>query len=185
MTGAFVYDIPFGRGKTFGSNMNRVVDAVIGNWHANGLLTLRTGVPYTLRYNQCQGVWGACRPDAIAGQDPNAAPANGRDPSLWFNIANVQAPASLTGGNLGLQSQTGPPTRTLDFSVNKDFAITERWKFQFRAESLNIANTPQYNIPDANLQDAKALGGNGNFGKIFGTQAGLERHFQFSLRLMF
>ena len=60
-----------------------------------------------------------------SGLDPNAAPADGRDPSLWFNIANVGVPAALTGGNLGLQSQTGPPTRTLDISLFKDFRITE------------------------------------------------------------
>ncbi|HXB73910.1 MAG TPA: TonB-dependent receptor [Candidatus Acidoferrales bacterium] len=184
-TSAFTYDVPFGRGKRLGTNMNRLTDVVVGNWHVNGLLSLRTGVPYTLRYNGCQGVWGACRPDAVSGLNPNAAPDAGRDPSLWFNINNVGVPAALTGGNLGLQSQTGPPTRTLDFSVFKDFPITERIKVQFRAESFNLANTPQYSTPDGNLQDARSLGGNGNFGKITSTLAGTERHVQFSLRLHF
>jgi hypothetical protein len=184
-TSAFVYEIPFGRGKSMGTNMNRVVDAVAGNWQVNGLLTLRTGVPYTLAYNGCQGVWGRCRPDAVPGKDPNAAPANGRDPSQWFDIGSVAVPAALTGGNLGLQSQTGPPTRTLDLSLFKDFKFTERWKMQFRAESFNLANTPVFNIPDASLQDSKALGGNGNFGRITSTAAASERHIQFSLRLQF
>jgi hypothetical protein len=49
---------------------------------------------------------------------------------------------------------------------------------EFRGEALNIANTPQYNTPDQNLQDA-------NFGRITGTQAGTERHIQFQLRLQF
>jgi len=184
-TTAFTYDVPFGRGKGLGNSLNRVTDAIAGNWHLNGILTLRTGVPYTLRYNGCQGVWGACRPDAVSGLNPNAAPDSGRDPSLWFNINNVAVPAALTGGNLGLQSQTGPPTRTLDFSVFKDFPISERFKLQFRAESFNIANTPVYNTPDGNLQDAKSLGGNGNFGKVTSTAAGSERHIQLSLRLHF
>ncbi len=184
-TSAFVYDVPFGRGKALGGNMNRVVDAIAGNWQLNGVVTLRTGVPYTLRYNGCQGVWGACRPDAITGMDPNAAPAGGRDPNQWFNIANVAVPAALTGGNLGLQSQTGPATRTLDLSIFKDFRFTERIRMQFRAESFNLANTPVYNTPDNNLQDAKSLGGNGNFGKITGTAAASERHIQLSLRLRF
>ena len=60
-TSAFTYDVPFGKGKAFGGNMNRLADTIAGNWHLNGILTLRTGVPYTLRYNGCQGVWGACR----------------------------------------------------------------------------------------------------------------------------
>jgi hypothetical protein len=184
-TNAFLYDIPFGRGKSLGTGMNPLADKIIGNWHVNGILTLRTGQPYTLRYNGCQGVWGACRPDAITGMDPNAAPPGGRNPNEWFNISNVAVPAALTGGNLGLQSQTAPPTRTLDFSVFKDFVIKENWKVQFRAESFNLANTPQFTAPDNNLQDAKALGGNGNFGKITSTFPGTERHLQFSLRLQF
>ena len=98
----------------------------------------------------------------------------------------MAVPASLTGGNLGLQSQTGPPTRVLDFSVFKDFPITETKRVQFRAESFNLANTPVFNIPaSANLQDSRALGGNGNFGKITSTAAGTERHIQFELRLIF
>jgi hypothetical protein len=174
----FNYDIPFGRGKSFGGNMNGALQALLGNWQMNGILTLRTGVPYTLRYNGCQGVWGACRPDVVPGQDPNAAPAGGRNPSEWFNIANVMKPAPLTGGNIGLQSQTGPPTRTMDLSLFKDFPFTERWRLQFRAEAFNLANTPQFNTPDNNLQDA-------NFGRVTSTQAGTERHIQFALRLMF
>jgi hypothetical protein len=184
-TAAFTYDIPFGRGKSLASDMNPIADKILGGWQVNGLLTLRTGVPYTLRYNGCQGVWGACVPQLVAGKDPNAAPAGGRNPNQWFDISNVTVPAPLTGGNLGLQSQTGPPTRTLDASMFKDFRITERWRVQFRAEMFNLANTPQFSIPDNNLQDAASLGGNGNFGKITSTQVASERHVQFSLRLQF
>jgi hypothetical protein len=184
LTTAFTYDVPFGKGKRFGGNMNRLTDTLIGNWHMNGLLSLRTGVPYGLTAS-CQGVWGRCRPDAIPGLNPNAPPPGGRNPNQYFNIANVATPAPLTGGNLGLQSQTGPPTRNMDFSVFKDIPITERFRMQFRAESFNIANTPQFNIPDANIQNATVNGGNGNFGKITSTQPGSERHLQFSLRMSF
>jgi hypothetical protein len=114
----------------------------------------------------------------VAGTDPNAAPANGRNPSQWFNTANFLAPASLTQGNLGLQSNYGPPVRTLDFSIFKNFAFTERFALQFRAEGTNVANTPQFSVPDLTLGDS-------NFGKVTSTQTGSERHFQFSLRLQF
>ncbi len=177
-TTGFTYDIPFGKGKQFGSNMNRALDTVVGNWHANGILTLRTGIPYTLTASGCEGVWNACLPDVVSGANPNAAPAGGRTPNEWFNIANVTTPAPLTEGNLGMQSNTGPATRTLDFSLFKDFAFTERWRMQFRAESFNLANTPQFNTPDNSLSDA-------SFGKITSTLAGTERHIQFSLRLQF
>ena len=102
----------------------------------------------------------------------------GRNPDKWFNTAAVTAPASLTGGNLGLQSNTGPAGRTLDFSLFKDFAFTERIKLQFRAEGTNVANTPQFSIPDNNRQNA-------TFGRVTSTGSGTERHIQFALRLQF
>lgn len=174
----FTYEIPFGKGKTWGTHMNAVANALVGNWQANGILTLRTGQPFTLRSNGCQGIWNACRPDLVPGQDPQAAPSGGRNPDKWFNTAAVTAPASLTGGNLGLQSNTGPAGRTLDFSLFKDFAFTERIKLQFRAEGTNVANTPQFSIPDNNRQ-------NSTFGRVTSTGSGTERHIQFALRLQF
>ena len=181
LTAGFNYDIPFGKGKKYGANMHRVVDAVAGNWQLNGILTLHTGQPFTLRSNQCSGIWSGgtnCSPDAVSGKDPNGAPSNGRNPNQWFDVTSVVKPATLTQGNLGLQTNYGPPTRALDFSLFKDFAFTERWKLQFRAESTNLANTPQFGLPGNNLQDA-------NFGQVTSTANGSERHFQFALRLHF
>ncbi len=174
------YDIPFGRGKQYGANLNKFVSAALGNWQLNGILTLRTGVPYTIYGSGCQlesGAEGGCGVDLIAGS-PNQAPPGGRTPSEYFNVANFGPAAALSQGNLGLQTNNGPPTKTIDFSIFKNFPITERWVVQFRAESFNIANTPQFNPPDSGLQDA-------NFGKITSTQAGSERHIQFQLRLQF
>ena len=84
----------------------------------------------------------------------------------------------MSEGNLGLQTNNAPPTRNLDLSLFKDFPFTERWRLQFRAESFNLANTPQFGTPDNNIGDAK-------FGQVTGTQTGSERHIQFSLRLQF
>jgi hypothetical protein len=183
-TTAFNYDVPFGRGRRYGANMNRAVNAVVGGWAANGILTLHSGQPFTIRSNGCLGVWGGgttCSPVLVNGKDPNAAPANGRSPSAWFDTSSFLAPnTAYPGGNLGLQTNYGPPGRTLDFSLFKDFAFTERIGLQFRAEALNLANTPQFNVAnvDANRQD-------GNFGQVTGTNTGSERHIQFALRLHF
>ena len=185
LTTSFNYDIPFGKGKQYGGNMNRALDMLVGNWHTNGILSLRTGVAYGLT-GSCQGVWGRCEPDVIAGVSPNQAPAAGRTPGQWFDTSSFKIAAPLTGGNLGLQAMTGPPTRTIDLSLFKDLAITERIKVQFRSEALNFTNTNIFNIPTSqNVVDAKVNGGNGNFGKIVSTQAGTERRVQFSLRLSF
>ena len=114
----------------------------------------------------------------MPGKNPSNAPSGGRSPDHWFDVTAVAPPAPLSGGNLGLQSNYAPPARTLDFSIFKDFPIAERWKLQFRAESFNLANTPQYGTPDRNRQDS-------NFGQVTDTVSGSERHIQFALRLQF
>jgi len=177
-TTGFNYEVPFGRGKRFGGGMSRPLDAIAGGWLLNGIFSFHTGQPFTVRSNGCQGVWASCYPDLIAGKDPNAAPASGRNPGQWFDVAGFLPPASLTQGNLGLQTNYGPSTRNLDFSVAKNFKFTERLKAQFRAESFNLANTPQFGLPNNNRQDP-------NFGKITSSQAGSERHLQFALRVEF
>ncbi len=185
LTSSFNYDLPVGKGKQFGGSMNKIADVLVGNWHANGILSMRTGVAYGLTGN-CQGVWGRCEPNVVSGISPNQAPAGGRSPSQWFDISSFSIASPLTGGNLGMQAMTGPPTRTLDFSLFKDFKATERFKVQFRGEALNFTNSNQFSIPTSqNVADAKALGGNGNFGKIVSTISGTERRVQFSLRLSF
>ena len=183
-TSAFTYDLPFGKGRPLGGNMSRALDTVVGGWHANGLLTLRTGVAYGLS-GSCQGVWGRCEPDILPGFVPNQEPSGGRNPNQWFDISAYKIAAPLTGGNMGLQSMTGPPTRTLDASLFKDFRFTERWRMQFRAESFNLANTPIFNTPGQNITDSKLFNGNGNFGRITSSIAGTERRLQFALRLSF
>ncbi|HUB81598.1 MAG TPA: carboxypeptidase-like regulatory domain-containing protein [Bryobacteraceae bacterium] len=177
-TTGFTWDIPFGHGKAWGTNMNKVVDSIVGNWQLNGILTLHTGQPYTVSAGGCQGVWAGCFPDLVNGANPNAAPANGRNPSEWFNTANFTAPASLTEGNLGDNTNYGPPLRNLDFSVFKDFPFSERYRLQFQADFFNIANTPQFNFPDSGYGDA-------NFGKVTSTLAGTERHVEFALKFIF
>lgn len=177
-TTGFTWNVPVGRGKSYGTNMGRAADMIVGNWQVNGILTLHTGFPFTLRSSGCQGVWNACRPDLIPGKNPANAPAEGRSPDHWFDVTAVAPPAPLSGGNLGLQSNYAPPTKMLDFSLFKDFPITERHRVQFRFESFNLFNTPQFGTPDNNRQ-------NNNFGKVTSTQPGSERHIQFSLRYRF
>src|SRR5262249_21312696 len=88
-TTGFTWDVPFGRGKRYGANLNRAFDLVAANWQANGILALRTGFPITLRSNGCQGVWNACRPDLVPGKNPADAPSGGRNPDQWFDISAV------------------------------------------------------------------------------------------------
>ena len=86
-----------------------------------------------------------------------------------------------------IQNMTGPPTKTLDFSTFKDFAFTERFKAQFRAEAINLFNHPVFSTPGMNINDSKAVNpnNNGNFGLITSTVNGTERRIQGSIRFTF
>jgi hypothetical protein len=182
-----------GRSKAFGGNMSRAADAVVGGWQINGILTMRTGVPITMSGTACHGVWNRCLPDYAQGYtgNGNSAPPGGRTPNEYFNTSDFveaysnQALGIATGGDVGLQSITGAPTETLDFSIFKNFRVTERFNVQFRGEAVNLTNFVVLSQPDVSLGDSKTYGGNGNFGVITSSVAGTERHLQFSLRLVF
>ncbi|HEX3878161.1 MAG TPA: carboxypeptidase regulatory-like domain-containing protein, partial [Bryobacteraceae bacterium] len=193
LTTSFNYELPFGRGKHLGSSMSRGADAVFGGWQMNGILTLRTGAPITMVGASCHGVWNRCLPDYVPGYtgNGNTPPPGGRTPNEYFDISDFaeaysnQALGIATGGNVGLQSITSPPTKTLDLSVFKVFKLTERFTIQFRGEALNLTNFVVLSQPDVSIGDAKAYGGNGNFGVITSSVAGTERHLQFALKLTF
>ncbi len=180
---SFTWDIPFGKGRTYGGNMNPFVSTLIGDWQLNGIATFHTGPPYGIGANGCLGIWGVCHADIIPGASADSAPSSGRHPGEWFDTSVFRFPAVLangygTPGNLGNNTNNAPPTRTMDMSLFKDFAFTERLRFQFRAEVFNLANTPQFTQPDANLQDS-------TFGQVLGTQGASSRRFQMSARVLF
>jgi hypothetical protein len=176
-----VYNLPFGRGRKFGSGWSRGLNAVAGNWQVNGILTLQTGPARNIDTREAVcGCGGTTRPDVVPGKNPNSAPAGGRSPDLWFDVTAVQAPARGTFGNLGHYAVYGPGIRNLDISLFKDFAITERYGIQFRTEWFNFANTPIFDPGSL-----AAVQGQSGFGRLTATQPGIERHVQFVLRFRF
>jgi hypothetical protein len=177
VVGSFLYDLPFGKGRKY-LNSGGPLNFIVGNWQLNSIATFRTGAPYTLGTNQCVGTFGTCQPDLVPGKNPADAPPGGRRPDEWFDTSAVTKPTPGTPGSLGLQTQNRPGQRTVDLSLFKDIPITERIKVQFRAESFNLANTPQWGLPDVTQ-------GNSTFGQITSTQPNTQRHVQFALRLQF
>ena len=95
-------------------------------------------------------------------------------------------PACATGpdcyGNLGFDAITGPGRKNWDMSLLKNFAFTERFKMEFRAEAFNIWNHPQFE-GNANTGGISNNFGAGNFGQI--TSAYDPRELQLALKLMF
>jgi hypothetical protein len=70
----------------------------------------------------------------------------------------------------------GPGYGLYDFSVFRNFPITEKMRIEFRSEFYNLTNTPRWANPNASVNS-------GNFGQILSTSG--EREIQFALRLLF
>jgi hypothetical protein len=172
-----VGELPFGKGKTFGRSWNRFVDAVLGGWQANGILTLASGQPlvFATASNNSYTFGGGQHPDVVG--DPVLA--SGKSIYQWFNAAAFAQPANFTSGNLA-RTYTGvrqDKTKNLDFSLFKNFQVKERCRIAFRAETFNLTNTPVFGAPGTTVNGA-------NFGIITG-QSNTPRNVQLALKLIF
>jgi hypothetical protein len=186
--GYATYDLPFGRGRAIGTNMNRVLNAVAGGWQANIILTIHGGFPLTIaNYQDTSQTHGSNpRANCIApGQVLGLvdAPAGGYQ---WFNPNSYAHPSLGTFGNCGVGTVRGPGLRTADFSLSKRFALTEHQNLEFRAEAINVTNTPILNSPGITVPAGAIENGefgNGNLGRITGSQG--ARNIQLALKYHF
>lgn len=171
---AYVYELPFGRGKRWGANWNSVTDAFLGGWSADGITRAQTGAPLNPRVNQDRANVGRTyqRPDAT-GLDPNAGP---KTADQWFNVAAFALPAQYTYGTSGQFVIDAPGRYNWDLALQKDFRIREGHTLQFRAESYNLSNNVSFDSINT------AYDGNG-FGLV--THAAPARQLQFALRYQF
>src|SRR5450755_3633691 len=184
------YEIPFGKGRRFGANMNRAVDFALGGWTASGITTYYSGFPFspTLENygpNNTQPNTGPkTRPDKGSG-DPMSGAAGNR--SQWFvGCPNKQCtsgpfayPASNTFGNYPINTLFGPKFIQQDLTLSKSFPITERLSFQLRTDATNVFNHTNLGLPNTDVQSSSA-------GQITGLAAGgTMRKLQFSGTIRF
>ncbi|MDQ6699485.1 MAG: TonB-dependent receptor, partial [Acidobacteriota bacterium] len=174
-TESFIYDLPFGKGKRF-SFGNDLANRILGDWQANGIFTWQTGLPFTPVLATSVSNAGGSRPNRLkSGETADKKLTHWFDTSFNVPDAAWATPAQYTYGNAGRNILRGPHRTNLDFSVFKQFALTERFRLQFRGEFFNIFNHPQFDLPNATI-------GNPAAGVISST-VGTPRDIQFSLRL--
>jgi hypothetical protein len=177
MVTSYTYELPFGRGKQFGSNWNGAANAILGQWQINGILTLNSGRVVTVDApgNTSFSFGGRQRPDST-GVD-----AKLDNPTIdnWFDTDQFTIPQPYTFGNVGrvLPTVRGDFVKALDFSLFKNFVITERVTAQFRAEWFNFTNSPIFENPAGTV-------GSGAFGRVT-SQANSPRQTQLALKILF
>jgi hypothetical protein len=180
------YDLPFGKGHKFMTSSSRIAEFTLGNWSTNWILTLNTRQPQTIDCATSTGAGTGCYA-LYTGVDPYSG---SHDVSQFYNPAAFRTPPVVTqagqtdysplgGGNTQV---SGPPLRRLDFSLFKTFPVNETMRFEFRAESFNLTNTPAFAQPgNLNYLDAA------NFGRINSTRDAPNdpREIQFALKFYF
>ena len=179
------YDLPFGNGKHWLGGAHGVVQHLVGGWQYNTSLEYMTGTP-------------TARPDAFNLRDPQL-PEGQQTYNRWFNtctlLANGQRSNCATPDEpvTWMQMTNSYQLRSYDdrfpnirnqwatqvnMSMFKNFKISERFTFQFRAEAFNAFNTPIYQGPDTGLTS-------NSFGRVTIAQQNFPRSMQFAFRLSF
>jgi hypothetical protein len=179
---SYLYELPFGHDKHFLTGASGVLNQIISGWQVGGITSISAGNSFTILdgNGSFANSDGQQRPDLVG--DPHATPCV---PGTFFNTCAFADPALGSFGNLGRNTMRGPGYQIWDFSVFKNFQISERMKLEFRSEFFNVFN-------HANLQFAKSGPQNSINTTTFGTPefgfltaARDPRQIQFALKLSF
>lgn len=158
--GTFLYELPFGQGKTFLKNANRVLDGAAGGWQMAGVLVFQTG-PFltpTVAAADPSGTGfaqlvGSGRPDTVPGVSVYAA---NQRLSSWLNPAAFAVPQNNIGrfGDATVGSIAGPGTQSVALSLIKSVRLAESARLQFGAQVANVFNHPNYAPPNTSFNTA-------------------------------
>jgi len=194
-----VYDLPFGRGKMFGGNMNRVLDEAVGGWKLAGTNVTYTAFPLTAgstSYYSSQVYSATARPEQF-----QTLHVRGRTLDHWFGTSAGVLDVCKTGtndgtcvfgeqpsttfGNVHPMSLRGPGYEQIDMSLAKTFPVWKEHRLDFRADAFNTFNIASYSAPNNNVSSS-------SFGQIVAPSGGTgtpttsaSRHIQLSLKYAF
>lgn len=176
---SYIYEIPVGRGKKFGSDMPSALNAILGGWQFSGISTFKSGFPIAIEdiINNSNSFGGGQRPNLVgdpkSGSCPNGAPVGTRN--CWFNTSAFSQPAPFTFGNT---PRTMPNLRAQginnsDLAIQKWWVMKDRVRVQFRTEFFNAFNHVYLFAPDMFF-------GSPTFGTV--QSAGQQRSIQFGVK---
>ncbi|HVN19001.1 MAG TPA: TonB-dependent receptor [Dongiaceae bacterium] len=203
------YELPFGKGKMLMGNASGVTNAIVGGWAVVWATTLQGGQPFKIDCPSGTAAGAGCYSILVPGQNPRTSFQKTPDGNVrMLNAAAFAQPCEVGStttptncialpGVLALGGGTptmieGPGYHRLDFSLFKNFQVTERVRMEFRSEFFNILNHPNFNYPGFGGNGVVAVSGstnfnNSTFGEIGSTRDAPygSREIQFALKLYF
>lgn len=189
-----VYDLPFGKGKQFAGGVSSAMNAVIGNWSINPIVSWHGGFPLNLRASDASGANEpfSPRPDC---NGPVSYPKTqvGGIGIQWFDPSAFTQPVTGFGNCPSQGPVIGPGYFDADLSLQKNFVISESKKLQFRADFLNATNHPSFNAPGTSCGNTGATSTTPADNNCGATQYGMgvlntsqsARQMQFALKFYF
>ena len=175
---SYVWELPFGQGRRYGSDAGAVFNALLGGWNVTGIHSFQSGLGLTAVQTGGGvldlGTERRGRPNLIG--DPKGP----QTIDQWFNRAAFAATDPTKGivfGSSGIGVMRGPGLINFDFTLAKNFQFTETRYFQFRTELFNAFNRVNLGLPNLNVADNA-------FGTIR-TTATPARIIQFALKFYF
>ena len=184
----FLYQLPFGSGKAFGSGATGWVDKLIGNWQWNGIVSVQSGFPITpLVGSNRSGDGNGRNPDppnwnpnfkgkVILGVDEFKKSGHYLDPNAFV------LPLAGTYGNVARGALRGPGFFNVNTSLFKRIPLKERLNMQFRVEAFNVLNHANFRYPELIIFSGNDFAGSAG---VIPSTANRERQIQFALRLEF
>ena len=146
--GYLTQDLPFGHGRQYGANSNKLVNAVLGDWQIDTIFTVHGGFPISMLDWAGDGGTGSFqpRPDCIAPSKETPYAEYGGGGYVWFDASTMRDPAPGHLGNCGVGSERGPGLKQVDIGLSKHFNISEHQNVEFRAEAINAFNSPIFAV---------------------------------------
>lgn len=177
---SMTYQLPVGRHQLLLGNDNKWLDALIGGWSIQGQQLIHSGTPLSVSQTNANTGCNGC------GQLPNAtgvsAQTSGSVDSRindWLNLAAFTPAPAYTFGNVSPRLNVYSPSLfNIDASIYKTYTFKEYYKFQFRAEALNLTNTVLFASPSTSISSP------GTFGVIT-SQTNFPRLIRLGVRITF
>ena len=176
----YVWELPFGRGKSYASS--GVLGRVLEGWQISGVTTFQTGLHFSVfGFRDSQRTGLSDRADIVGSLTPPPGhPKNMTGPPL----SAFDLPPFDTPGNSGRNHFSGPGTNNWNAAVAKNTKIGERVNLQFRAEAFNVFNRTAFDLPQGQMIDSGTFGLSTNtLTQPDGTTT--ARQMQFGMKLEF
>ncbi|MBB6144658.1 hypothetical protein HNQ77_002614 [Silvibacterium bohemicum] len=183
-----VYDLPYGKGRTWGTAAPLWAQEALGGWQLTAINSLSSGLPVNVSYSpnsfQQTSPLLVQRPNQVFGNPvipkSKRVKINGNQDILALNSAVYSLPGpNQPYGNVGRNSVRFDPFYQLDIGLHKNFAITpEHVNFDFRAEAFNVLNVTNYAFPQSTV-------GSSSFGVVAAASTFPARVLQFAGKIVF